>query len=361
MTLTYALSRNPTWGGVLNSYVNNTISLIAERNQHDIFRLTHCLARGSNIFDFLPKILLNIMFKTLLRPFMIFIAFGLGALVPQAAVLNKPPINLVRWALIVMMFISCLQLECRELKPRLEHWLVLGANLLMGVIPYLLLRWLMPDQPDLARIAFFVGITPTATAAPVVVSFLRGNVGFALTGFAVTNIGVALSLLLLLPITTGEFTYDFIWSVIRTLCFVIALPFGSAMVVRKLWAGSHEKAKKLKMFSFSLWCLTLFCLASVARNYFIEYPDFSRSIVFWAIGLSLLLCILNFTLGFFLTKGPLRHECSQILGQKNTTFTMFIALQFAGPLVALGPIFYILWHNLWNAWQMYQCSKKQLE
>lgn len=299
------------------------------------------------------------MLKTLLRPAMMFVAFGIGALFPQAHVLNKPPINLVRWALITMMFISCLQLECRELKPRTEHWLVLAANILLGVIPYYLVLWLFPNQPDLARIVFFVGITPTATAAPVVVSFLQGNVGFALTGFVVTNIGVALALLVLLPITTGEFSCSFIWSVFKSLCFVIALPFFSAMLVRKLWPDAHNKAKKLKMFSFSLWCLTLFCLASVTRNFFVEKTDIQSTIVFWALGISLVLCIINFTLGYYLKRGNFRHECSQILGQKNTTFTMFIALQFAGPLVALGPIFYILWHNLWNAWQMYRCSAKQ--
>ena len=47
-----------------------------------------------------------------------------------------------------------------------------------------------------------------------------------------------------------------------------------------------------------------------------------------------------------------RRESSQSLGQKNTTFTMFLALQFANPLVAMGPTFYVLWNNLWNAAQM---------
>ena len=51
--------------------------------------------------------------------------------------------------------------------------------------------------------------------------------------------------------------------------------------------------------------------------------------------------------------------CSQLLGQKNTTFTMYLALQYAGALVAMGPIFYILWHNTWNAYQMYQYDRRR--
>ncbi|MBP5638668.1 MAG: hypothetical protein J6X55_04275 [Victivallales bacterium] len=300
------------------------------------------------------------MWKTFIRPAMIFIPFSLGILFPQAHVLNKPPINLVRWTLIVMMFISCLQLEFREMKPRIEHWRLLTVNILMGIVPFCLFRFLLPDQPDIARVAFFVGITPTATAAPVVVSFLHGSLGFALTGFAVTNIGISLALLGLMPLTTGEFTVDFIWSVAQTLLFVIALPFSLALLSRKIWPVIHEKSKKLKPLSFSLWSLTLFCLASVARNYFIEHPEVSGSTVLWTIGISFCLCVLNFVIGGFLSRGEYKHECSQLLGQKNTTFTMYLALQFAGPLVALGPIFYILWHNLWNAWQMYRCDRKDL-
>ena len=292
---------------------------------------------------------------------MIFIPFILGTLFPQAHVLNKPPINLVRWTLIVMMFISCLQLEFREMKPRREHWLLLAVNIAMGMIPYGLFRLLMPEQPEIALIAFFVGITPTATAAPVVVSFLHGSLGFALTGFAVTNIGISLAMLGLLPLTTGEFTTTFVWSVAQTLLFVIAMPFTFALIARKLWPSIHEKSKKLKPFSFCLWSLTLFCLASVARNYFIEHPEVSGITILWTIGISFCLCVLNFTIGGFLSRGKYHHECSQLLGQKNTTFTMYLALQFAGPLVALGPIFYIIWHNLWNAWQMYRCDRKDMK
>jgi hypothetical protein len=49
----------------------------------------------------------------------------------------------------------------------------------------------------------------------------------------------------------------------------------------------------------------------------------------------------------------LSREASQSLGQKNTTFTIYLALTFANPLVALGPTCYVLWHSLWNSWQLH--------
>ncbi|MEG2248861.1 MAG: hypothetical protein RSB88_08120, partial [Akkermansia sp.] len=49
------------------------------------------------------------------------------------------------------------------------------------------------------------------------------------------------------------------------------------------------------------------------------------------------------------------RECSQSLGQKNTTLTIFLAMIYApSPIAALGPTFYVLWHNLWNAWQLHR-------
>jgi BASS family bile acid:Na+ symporter len=38
-----------------------------------------------------------------------------------------------------------------------------------------------------------------------------------------------------------------------------------------------------------------------------------------------------------------------------------LALTYATPLVALGPTIYVLWHNLWNAWQLYRHDKRALD
>lgn len=299
------------------------------------------------------------MFKALLRPAMIFIPFALGVMFPQAHVLNDPPISMVRWVLICMIFISCLQINLNQLKPKKEHWYLLAANLFMGLVPYGIIRLAWPENEELAKAAFFVGITPTATAAPVVIAFLNGRIGFALTGFTITNIFISLSLLLLLPMVTGNFTINFIGNVAVTLLMLIALPAAMAAIVRKIYPKAKEWPKKCKTFTFSLWSLVLFILAAVAREYFIEHPSESPLAVVEIALVSLVLCACNFIFGKYLAPKRYRRESSQLLGQKNTTFTMYLALQYAGALVAMGPIFYILWHNTWNAYQMYQYDRRR--
>ena len=301
------------------------------------------------------------MLKTLIRPAMIFIPFLLGLLCPQAHVLNEPPLNFVRWSLCTMIFLSCIQLDFRDLKPQKEHWFILTVNLLMGIVPFFALKALYPQNPDYALAAFFVGITPTATAAPVVISFLHGRLGFALTGFTITNCFISLALVGLLPMVTGTFTLDFIWHVVRTLLIIIACPFALAILVRNLWPGAREITNRLKMFSFSLWSFTLFVLAATARQYFIEHPHISALSVALVALISIVICVLNFFIGRFLSKRRYCRVCSLLLGQKNTTFSLYLALTYANPFVALGPIFYIFWHNCWNAWQLYRYDMHRMK
>jgi len=299
------------------------------------------------------------MFKTLIRPAMIFIPFVLGVLFPQAHVLNGEPFNAVRWSLVAMVFISSLRIRFSDLRPRREHWILLGVNVLMGLIPYFLLNNLLPGHRTLALAAFFVGITPTATAAPVVIAFLNGRIGFALTGFTISNIFISVFLLVLLPLVTGNLTSAFIGNVAVTLAEVIALPFLLSLAVRKLYPPAREWPKHCKTFSFSLWSFTLFVLAAVARQHFIDHPDESPFEVLAIGGISLAICIANFALGRALAPRRYSRESSQLLGQKNTTFSMYLALHYAGALVAMGPIFYVLWHNCWNAWQMYSYDRRR--
>ena len=71
-----------------------------------------------------------------------------------------------------------------------------------------------------------------------------------------------------------------------------------------------------------------------------------------------LVCAANFAVGRLLGGKKFSREASQALGQKNTTLTIYLALTYASPLIALGPTFYVIWHNLWNSWQLHRHGKK---
>lgn len=292
--------------------------------------------------------------KSLIRPGMIFIPFILGLACPAAHHFHW----LIRWLLIGMLYLVCLQLEVRQFKPTPPHWKILAANILMGVVPFLLLSF--AGSRELALAAFFIGVAPTANAAPVIMSFLNGRSGFVVTAFVITNLGVSLSLFLLLPLVTGNLSLGFVMKIMNNLLLVIGLPVLLAAITRGIYPAARKWSAKCRNVSFGAWSLMLFVIAADAGYFFRMNPDVPKTLILKIALISLIICGLNFLIGAWLGGRRLARECSQSLGQKNTSFIIYIASTFANPAAALGPVFYVLWHNSWNALQMFRYDRRKL-
>ena len=292
--------------------------------------------------------------KTLLRPAMIFVPLALGLCFPRAAELNF----LIRYLLMTMLFMVFLKLNLKDLKFRPSHWILLAVNLAVGVSAYLITRQLTCNE-TLAQAAFFTGITPTAAAASVVMGFLRGNVGYVITSFLVTNAGMALFMPFLLGWICGNTSFEFLGRVANTLIFLLLIPGGAAFIVRKFCPAARELPGKLATVSFGLWSLCLFIIAASAAAFFRDNPGISPWIILETALISLVICMASFGIGALLEKKRFRRESSQSLGQKNTTLTIYLALVYANPLAAMGVISYVLWHNSYNAIQLFLVESRK--
>jgi len=288
------------------------------------------------------------MLKNLLRPAMIFVPLGLGMFFPQAACTSF----MIRWLLMIMLLMVFLGLNIKDMKLRKSHFVVLLANLLIGVSSYLLVKFITRND-TLATSAFFVGITPTATAAAVVMGFLGGNIGYVLTAFVVTNLGITFVLPPLMGMVCGDTSWSFMLRVLESLMFLLVIPYLASRIVLKIHPAAKEWPKKVRTATFSLWSITLFIIAATAAEFFQKNPDISLGIVGKIALIALLICAVNFAVGHWIGEKGFKHESSQSLGQKNTTLTIYLALVYAGPLVAMGVISYVLWHNSYNAIQFF--------
>lgn len=285
---------------------------------------------------------------------MLIVPLVTGFFLPQLHLLAESPFNFIRWALCVMIFINVLQIEFADLKPCREHFLVLAVNILMGVLPFFLLKYLYPESIIPAQAAFFTGIAPTAAAAAVIVSLLNGKVGFVVSGFMISNVGISLALLFLLPVAAGNFSGSFFFRVLESMLTVIAIPLVAARLTRKIFPGILKHMGKLKNLTLLLWSLSLLVIGSVAGNFFRCNVGSSIGFALFLLGLSLVICAANFCIGYFVARPEYRRESSQILGQKNTTFAIFLALEYSGGAAALATIAYVLFHNLWNSLQLFR-------
>jgi BASS family bile acid:Na+ symporter len=285
--------------------------------------------------------------RAILKPAAMLAAMAGGALLP-----GMHNSVIIRYCLMSMLFIMFLHTDFDDIKLQRSHLRLLLLNLAMGILPFFLFSAL--KRPELAQAAFWTGIAPTATAAPVVMGFLGGQANYVLAGFVLSNCCIPLALPLLLVGLSGHFSYTSMLPIAWNIVQLIGVPLYLARLLRMVQARVSKHAKRLKNLSFALWVIMLFYIAADASAFIQQQDSDGGYATIWLIAaLSLLICLLNFLLGYSVGSSGLRRESSQTLGQKNTSLTIYLALSYANPLAALGPTFYVFWHNTWNALQLY--------
>jgi BASS family bile acid:Na+ symporter len=280
--------------------------------------------------------------------------FGIvaGAFVPQAHVWSWA----IRWLIMGTLFLVFLQTRVTRSALRPSHAALLGANLVLAFVAWAF-GWAVGGR-DVALATFFAGVAPTATAAPVIVSFLRGRVDYVIASFLLTNIVVAALLPLLLPLVLGRATSDAMVHVLGSVALVVFGPMVLAWLLRSLHPAAAGWPAHLRNVSFGMWVAAIFLTTANASDFVQRQADTPRVVLVEIAATSLVVCAVNFALGRLIGGREFRREASQSLGQKNTTFTIYLALTYASPLIALGPTCYVIWHNLWNSWQLHRAAHR---
>lgn len=273
----------------------------------------------------------------------------IGAFVPQAHAFSF----LIQYLLMVMLFFSFLDIEFKFQKSVL--WVLL-ANVAVAFAAYAALA---PFSLTLALAAFMTAIAPTAIAAPVIISFIGREVEYVVASVVLTNIASALIVPIALPSLLGAEIQISVWEVLQPVLVVMFVPLILAQLVKLLPANSQEFIRKGKTFSFPIWLINLFIISANASDFLRNGNTDSLSTLGIIAFVSLIICIINFGVGALLGGRSHWQEASQSLGQKNLSFVIWIALTFINPLVAMGPMFYIVYHHLYNSWSIFQFERQQ--
>jgi len=291
------------------------------------------------------------MLASLSRTAAILIAFLLGALIPQAHAAS----GAIPWLIMGMLFLVFLCTTWTRRSLRRSQFILLAANLLMAFAGLALGR--LVGGRDVGLAGFFAGIAPTAAAAPVIISFMRRDVAYVTATFLLTNVVVAALLPVLLPWVLGDVDVTLFGRIAGSVALLIFVPMTLALLVRRLHPAAVAWPGRLRNVSFSAWMVTLFLVMANASHFLRTQADVSHTVLFEIAAVTMVICAANFALGRWIGGSTHPAEASQSLGQKNTSFTLYLALTYASPLVALGPTCYILWHNLWNAWQLHRVHR----
>lgn len=274
-----------------------------------------------------------------------------GIAIPQAHVLTF----LVQYLLMVMLFFAFLDIEISKVKIDLRVILVLAANLATGFGWYLLFKQI---NHELAMTAFITAMAPTAISSTVIVSFIRGKVDFMVSSVLLTNTTVALVIPLSIPFVVGTDAIISTWDVLLPVLITMFLPLILSRFIRFLPKEVKTGLTIGKRFTFPIWLFNLFIISAKASDFIRQENSGAIIDLIEIAAMALLICIVNFALGALLGGRQYWREASQALGQKNNSFAIWIALTFINPLAAMGPTIYILFHNLYNTWQIYQYEKR---
>jgi len=280
------------------------------------------------------------------------LAMMFGALFPGAHIFSF----LIQYLLMIMLFFAFLDIDFRLERFRKSVILVLLANAALAFGVYLILA---PFDLTLALSAFMTAIAPTAIAAPVIIGFIHREVEYVVAAVLITNVSSAVIVPLALPSLLGAEIQISIWEVLQPVLVVMFVPLILARLVSRLSSKAQTVIRKGKTFSFPIWLVNLFIISANASN-FLHNENSNSTFTLIAIALtSLMICIVNFSLGAVLGGRRYWQEASQSLGQKNLSFVIWIALTFINPLVAMGPMFYIVYHHVYNSWSIYRFEKRR--
>jgi bile acid:Na+ symporter, BASS family len=210
-----------------------------------------------------------------------------------------------------------------------------------------------------ALTAFMTAIAPTAIAAPVIMSFIQGEIEYVVAAVLVTNVSSAVIVPLALPFLLGTEVQISVWEILQPVLIVMFLPLILAQLVSHLSSETQQMLRRGKKLSFPIWLFNLFIICANASNFLREEDPNSLTTLMVIALISLVLCMVNFGVGALLGGSRNWQEASQSLGQKNLSFVIWIALTFINPLVAMGPTFYILYHHLYNSWSIYRFEKRR--
>ncbi len=258
---------------------------------------------------------------------------------------------LVRYSVMVLLLFAFLQMDIDFRTLSWKHiWISLVANGL-ACLGYFVLAG---SQRELALVAYVTAITPTAAAGPVIMGFLGGRVAFVTFSVMVTSAIVAFTIPLSLPfLIEGELDISII-DILIPVVIVVFIPLLVAMFIRNTFPTLRNKLLYFHSWTYYLFVANVYIAMSKASHFIQHESHMAMWITFAIGGISLIICSLNIIIGYYIGKPHLAQEGSMALARKNTMFAIWLSLTFLSPVIALGPMFYIIWQNAYHSYLLYK-------
>ena len=200
-------------------------------------------------------------------------------------------------------------------------------------------------------------LCPTATAAAVVTAKLGGNVGSLTAYTMLINLMAAVLISAFVPLVnpTGGLSFWLsFWMIIRKVFPLLIGPMLAGLIIRRFSPTLLRWLTSIPDLAFYLWLVSSSLAIAVTTRILVHAEVTWLLCLLILIG-SLAACFMQFATGRLVGR---RYEeavtAGQACGQKNTVLAIWVGYTFLDPLTSVAGGFYTIWHNIFNAWQLYK-------
>ncbi len=267
----------------------------------------------------------------------------------------------------LVLFVTFCKVDFHRMRPVSWHVWVMVFNLLFVFIVMCVI--LVPGPSFLASHPSYLVlmesllmciIAPSATAAAVVTQKLGGDLEQMTTFTFLSNFLTALIVPLCFPMVEKGADVTF-WAAFSKILYqmlaLLVLPMLLAWLVKHKAQRLHRRILAVRDLSFYLWACSLMIVTGTTVKNIIHAQ--ATVMLLGAIALlGLVVCVVQFAVGRFIGHyfGH-AQEAGQALGQKNTSFAIWLSITYLNPLSSVGPGCYILWQNIINSVEIWQHRK----
>ncbi len=269
---------------------------------------------------------------------------------------------LVPYFIFVIMLLTFCKIQLANLTFNSFQFSLTAFQIAGSLVAYIILK---PFDILIAETIMVCIMTPTAMTAAVLTQKLDGNAASVTSYMILSNLATAVAAPLLFPfihpVNNGIHFWSAFFIISQKVFPLLVLPLLLALFLRRFLPTIGTLLEKWQEKAFYIWGITLTIVIARTVDTLVNEPADKWSTFFQLAIATLILCCILFTLGKWL--GGLffkqRIAGGQAAGGKNAVLAAWLAQTYLTPIVAVGASAYIVWQNLFNAWQIWMKRRRE--
>ena len=260
------------------------------------------------------------------------------------------------------LFITFCKVDFHQMLPHRWHTGILVAQLLLVAVNMGIIFCLegQTEQVLLWEAVLTCIIGPSASAAPVVVGKLGGNISTMTTYTLISSLASALMIPLVFPILEPEAGVSFLAGflvILEKVAIVLLLPLVLGWLMQHYVKRLCSRIAAQPDLSLYCWAISLSITTGITVKNIVN-SSASLALLLLIALYTFVLCFVQFGIGRFVGR-HLGEEINagQALFQKNTALSIWVAYMYLNPVASLGAGCYVLWQNIINSLELWQYRK----